>query len=268
MRTLPRAVLECKFIDIICLGYKYGLLSSASSVEETLQTRQQVAAGILAKTGFFGSVSEVDREAVAGCMRPAVFSSGQVIFLRDEEPRDLFVVLKGRVRLSILSGEGRELSFAHATDGDVFGEIAVLDGRPRTANATALTEVEALALSRSALLTLIETRPSIAAAAIAYLCDRLRTTDIKMEAIALYPIEVRLARFLLSAIQLQTPGAKGKACRLRLDMSQTELALLLGASRPKVNKAIAALEDAEAVRRDGVALICDLELLRACADVE
>jgi CRP-like cAMP-binding protein len=233
---------------------------------ETLQTRQLAAAEILSRTSFFSAICAKDLEAVAGCMRPAAFSSGQVIFLRDEEPRDLFVVRKGRVRLSILSGEGRELSFAHATEGDVFGEIAVLDGRPRTANATALTKVDALALSRSALLTLIETRPSIAAAAIAFLCDRLRTTDIKMEAIALCPIEVRLARFLLSAVQLQTPGGNGRVCRLRLGMSQAELALLLGASRPKVNKALAALEDAEAVRRDGVALICDLESLRACAD--
>jgi CRP-like cAMP-binding protein len=238
---------------------------SASSAAETLHTRQRASVEILAKTSFFGPICAEDREAVAGCLRPAAFSPGQVIFLRDEEPRDLFVVRKGRVRLSILSGDGRELSFAHATEGDVFGEIAVLDGGPRTANATALTEVEALALSRSALLKLIETRPSIASAAIAFLCARLRATDIKMEAIVLHPVEVRLARFLLSAIQLQSSSANRKTCRLCLDMTQGELALLLGASRPKVNVALTALESAEAVRKDGSILICDLEMLRVCA---
>jgi CRP-like cAMP-binding protein len=89
-----------------------------------------------------------------------------------------------------------------------------------------------------------------------------------MEAIALYPIEARLARFLLSAVQLQSPGAKGNSSRLSLDMSQGELALLLGASRPKVNKALATLEEAEAVRRNGAELICDLEMLRAYAAAE
>lgn len=233
-----------------------------------MKSPQLTPAELLAKTSFFGPLRGEDREAVTLCMRPAVFAAGQVIFLRDDAPRDLFVVRKGRVRLSILSSEGRELSLAHATEGDVFGEIALLDGRPRTANATALTQVHALSLSRSALLTLMEARPRIAIAAIAFLCERLRSTDTKMEAIALYPIEARLARFLLSAVQLQSPGVQGKVSSLSLDMSQGELALLLGASRPKVNKALATLEEAEAVRRNGAELICDLEMLRAYADVE
>ena len=233
-----------------------------------MRSPQLTAAELLAKTSFFGSLNPEDRDAVAFCMRPAAFTAGQVIFLRDDAPRDLFLVRKGRVRLSILSSEGRELSLAHATEGDVFGEIALLDGRPRTANATALTEVDALSLSRSSLLTLMETRPRIAIAAITFLCERLRTTDTKMEAIALYPIEARLARFLLSAVQIQSPGAKENVIRLRLDMSQGELALLLGASRPKVNKALAALEDAEAVRRNGTELTCDVEMLMAYAAAE
>jgi CRP-like cAMP-binding protein len=118
------------------------------------------------------------------------------------------------------------------------------------------------------LLTLIEARPSIAKAAIVFLCERLRTTDTNMEAIALYPIESRLARFLLSAVKLQSPGAKEGVSRFCLDMSQSELAMLLGASRPKVNAALAALEDAGAVRRDGIEFICDLEMLTACAAAE
>ena len=232
-----------------------------------MKPAQQAVSDLLAKTSFFGSLGDDGRNAVACHMRPAVFSAGQVIFLKDDQPCDLFVVRKGRVRLSILSSEGRELTLAHATAGDVFGEIALLDGKPRTANATALTEVDALSLSRSALQTLMETRPHIASAAIAFLCDRLRTTDANMEAIALYSIEMRLARFLLSAIQLQTQSP-GKEQRLSLEMSQGELALLLGASRPKVNKALATLEEGEALRRDGAHLVCNVEMLKAYGGVE
>ncbi len=234
-------------------------------MEDTLKGPRQAAAELLAKTHIFGSLGSEDREAIASALRPTAFSAGQVIFLRGEEPDDLFVVRKGRVRLSILSAEGRELSLAHAAEGEVFGEIALLDGGQRTANATALTEVDAMALSRSALLTSMKERPAIAMAVIAFLCDRLRKTDSQMEGIALYPIEARLARFLLSAVQLQSPGER-EMYRLSLDVSQGEIAMLLGASRSKVNKALAVLEDCSAVRRDGGTLICDLERLRDCAD--
>jgi CRP-like cAMP-binding protein len=88
-------------------------------MEETLKT-PQAAAGLLANASFFGSLSAEDRETVALCVRTAVFSAGQVIFLRHDEARDLFVVRKGRVRLSILSSEGRELSLAHATEGVMY----------------------------------------------------------------------------------------------------------------------------------------------------
>ena len=101
---------------------------------------------------FLAALRRRISEAVARHMQAVAFTAGQVIFLRDDEPRDLFVIRKGRVRLSILSSEGRELSLAHATEGDVFGEIGLLDGGPRTANATALTEVKALSLGRSTLL--------------------------------------------------------------------------------------------------------------------
>ena len=114
----------------------------------------------------------------------------------------MYLVLEGKVRLSILTSDGRELSFAHAGPRNIFGEIATLDGGERTASATAISRVQAMALPQRAMLDCVENRPRVAAATIQFLCTRLRETDQLLEAIALHRIEVRLARLLLSALKL------------------------------------------------------------------
>jgi CRP-like cAMP-binding protein len=168
----------------------------------------------------------------------------------------------------VLTSEGRELSFDHAGPGHVFGEIATLDGGERTAGATAISRVQAMALPQEVMLELIGRNPKVAMAAIRFLCQRLRDTDQKFEAIALYRIEVRLARLMLSVLKLQSVTPKDGKARLDLGMSQSELGLLIGASRPKVNMALTALEDMGAITKSGSAYICDIEELKGIADTE
>lgn len=189
---------------------------------------------LLGRTALFCSLSETDRQAIAVRMRRVQFEPNQTIFLRGDPGRDVYLVIEGRIRLSVLSGDGRELSLDHATPGRIFGEIAALDGRERTAAATAITRVEVMALSPEALRESVESNPNVAMATIRFLCLRLRDTDQRLEAIALHRIEVRLARLMLSALKLESPVAKGKSVPLDLGISQGELALLVGASRPRV----------------------------------
>src|SRR5204862_2547123 len=99
--------------------------------------------------------------------------------------------------------------------------------------------------------------PKVALATIGFLCSRLRETDLRLEAIALYRIEVRLARLLLSALRLELPAAKGFAIPLDLGISQSELALLIGASRSKVNSALTLLQGMGAIARNGTKLTCN-----------
>jgi CRP-like cAMP-binding protein len=225
------------------------------------------AVDLLGRTSLFGPLSEADRAAIAGRMRRVQFLPEQMIFSRGDPGRDIYLVLEGRIRLSILSSDGRELSFAHAGPGSIFGEIAALDGGERTAGATAMTRVQALALPQRALLEAIGNNPKVAMAAIHFLCLRLRETDQRLEAIALHRIEVRLARLLLSALRLQSP-ARGDSVPLDLGMSQGELALLIGASRPKVNIALAMLEELGGITRTGPRLRCNTEVLEGIADAE
>ena len=223
---------------------------------------------IIAAAPIFSELDDTARQTLVDQLRPASFTSGQTIFARGDEGRELYIVLSGRVRLSVLTAEGRELSFAHAGDGEIFGEIAMLDGSPRTADATAVRATRALSLSRAALDRMLETEPTLARSVIAFLCRRLREADLQLEGVALHRIEVRLARYLTSLARQLAPDTVAGTVDVELGMSQGELALLLGASRPKVNGALIMLEEQGIIERVGARLRCDLEELRAIAELE
>ncbi|MGH1573350.1 Crp/Fnr family transcriptional regulator [Methylobacterium sp. P31] len=222
---------------------------------------------LLSCSGLFSSLDTSLLISIAARMRKVNIASGTFIFARGDPGQELYLLTCGSVRLSISTSEGRELSFEQVRTGAVFGEIAVLDGGPRTADATAVTAVEAWILSRRDLSNLMRTSPDIAFAAVTFLCTRLRNISLTLEGVALHPIEVRLARFLAATLDRQESSA-GAEDFLRLNMSQNELALLIGASRPKVNAALAALEAAGAIARCGGGLRCDRKVLRRLADME
>src|SRR5262249_51380151 len=128
--------------------------------------------------------------------------------------------------------------------------------RRRPADATALTDVVAYALERQAFRDLWSTRPGISAGVITCLCRRLRDTTSQLEAIALHPLEVRLARLLLYPLG-KPQGPPGKRAPPDLGFSHGGLAQLPGASRPKVNTALGVLESAGAIVRTLDRLFCD-----------
>ena len=228
-----------------------------------------LTAVLLGKTALFGALERDDRVAVARRMHRAAFEPGQTIFVRGDAGSDVYLVVKGRVRLSVFSFDGRLLSFKHADTGDIFGEIAALDGGPRTADAIALTRVEVRTLAQQQLNRLIESNPRVARAAIACLCGRLRDTSEQVEAIALHPVEVRLARFLLSRLRSREGGEPlDSVAVLDLGMSQSELASLIGASRQKVNAALALLEGAGAIERARARIACNTAKLAQIAAPE
>jgi len=224
---------------------------------------------MLGRTVLFKSLAERDRLVIARQMTPASFAADQLIFARGDPGNDIYLVLRGRVRLSVFALDGRMLSFKHAATGDIFGEIGPLDGGVRTADATALTQVEVMSLQRGKLNALLEGNPRVARAAIKFLCIRLRETSELAEGIALHPIEMRLARFLLSTLRRQrSEDAATAHAAIELGITQGELALLIGASRQKVNAALHALEEIGAIRRTRTRLFCNEAALLRAAELE
>jgi CRP-like cAMP-binding protein len=222
-------------------------------------------AGLLSKTPLFSALDEADRQTVAERMLRTEFRPNGTVFARGDAGRDVFLVLVGCVRLSVFSADGRLLSFKHATPGDIFGEIAALDGGPRTADAVALTRVVAMTLARDRLQGLLDDNPRLALAAVAWLCRRLRDTTDQVTTIALEPVEMRLARYLLSRMAPDGPDAAGAKRLIEPGISQSEIASLIGASRQKVNAALGLLEEAGAIARSGRRIAGDAAALARIA---
>lgn len=226
---------------------------------------QSQALRIWRGAALFEGAGEAVLTALAAASTPVRWNAGETLFQRGDVGDAVIGLATGRVKLSLVTRQGRELVLRHAEGGDFLGEMAFLDPAPRSADATAQEATTGYMLRRADFDRLADRQLLISKAAV-YLCQRLRDTTDQLESIALYGLSSRLARFfLLTLRQINGPDLP-PAPRLRLPLTQSELAAILGASRPKVNRAIAELEQAGAIKRIGGILECDPDLLEAFAD--
>lgn len=194
------------------------------------------------------------------------WTAGEVMFLRGDEESYLLALISGRVRISLSSPQGRELVLRHVGPGETFGELALIDGLPRSADATAVEATTALILRRTRFLALCAEHADLPLAVARYLCAHLRNTNHQMESIALYDLQSRLVRFLLLTLR-QLHGDKLQTYMpLKLGLNQNDLAAVLGASRPKVNQTLQTLISTGALRREGALFICNCDLLQKLID--
>src|SRR6266700_1601145 len=142
--------------------------------------RRQVANCVL----FRGLVTG-ERDAVVARARMRHFAAGETIFLMGSPGGSMMAVLSGTVRISISSPEGREVVLAVLQPGEVFGEIALLDGKERTADARAMTACDLAVLERRDVLEFLERQPNAWPRVVEVLCDRLRATDLQMAEVAM-----------------------------------------------------------------------------------
>jgi CRP-like cAMP-binding protein len=212
---------------------------------------------------FVGFEADV-LELVAATVRLRKFDAGETVFLRGDQADSMFVVEAGQIRLSMTTAEGREVTVRHVATGEAFGEIAMLDGGIRTATATATRTTALLAVPAGPFRAIVLQRPAIAMAVIRFLCSRLRDTTDQLEAIALMPLEQRLARLLIQ-LAASVRGTSGRV-RLPLDLSQGDLAALIAASRPKVNQILVAWDAEGTAKRTPEGLMIDIEALERVAE--
>jgi CRP-like cAMP-binding protein len=219
----------------------------------------RLRARLLAGSRLFAALPEPTLNALAAAMTERHAETGQAIFLQGDPGTSLFAVLAGQVRIVVGGTDGREHVLRVATPGDVFGEIAVLDNQPRTADAIAATNCRLLVLDRRRLLALMEQQPAIAINLLAVLCDRLRTTSTQVEGLLFHSLPKRLAGALLDLLA----SRKGNA----IDITQSELGQLTGATREWVNKKLRAWQAAGLVAlQPGRVLVLQPELLRHFRD--
>jgi CRP-like cAMP-binding protein len=185
----------------------------------------------LEKCTLFSALDEKGRREIAAYAQPRKFAAGDPICRLDDDGDSMMAIVVGTVRIWLPTIRGKEIILADLRAGELFGEIALLDGKPRSANATALTNCELLVLERRDVLPFLERNPKACMKLMEILCARIRRSDERMSDIAFFDLPMRLAKTLLY-YQPQNRGVT------KLSLSQTELAEMVGGSREKVNRCL------------------------------
>jgi CRP/FNR family transcriptional regulator, cyclic AMP receptor protein len=190
---------------------------------------------ILRRSALFARLDDSDSDAILAHATVARYAEGNQIFAKGDPGNSMMAVLKGRVMISTPSLDGRQVVLTVFRDGDVFGEIALLDGKERTADATAMTECELLVVPRRSLLSLLERRPDLCVSLMVVLCERLRRTNEQVEDLAFLDLEARIAKVLIRLSE-EIGDEASVAKPVAVKISQRALGELVGGSRESVNK--------------------------------
>jgi CRP/FNR family cyclic AMP-dependent transcriptional regulator len=193
---------------------------------------------ILVRAGIFQGVEPSAVCALTRQLQPVDFPRGHTVFAEGEPGDRLYIIVSGKVKIGRRSPDGRENLLAIMGPSDMFGELSIFDPGPRMSSGTTITEVRAVSMHRDALKAWINDRPEIAAQLLRILARRLQRTNNHLADLIFTDVPGRVAKQLLELAQ-QFGTQEGDVLRVTHDLTQDELAQLVGASRETVNKALA-----------------------------
>jgi CRP/FNR family transcriptional regulator, cyclic AMP receptor protein len=209
---------------------------------------------VLAKAGLFQDVEPEAAEMVAQQFEYQDVPRGHVVFHEGEPGDSLYIVLSGKVKLGRKSADGRENLVALMGPSDQFGELSMFDPGPRTTTATAVTDSRLARMPKQALRAWITERPEIAEKLLRVLARRLRRTNNMLADLIFTDVPGRVAKQLLQLAQKFGSMDSGHL-RVTHDLTQEELAQLVGASRETVNKALADFASRGWLRLEGKGVV-------------
>ena len=193
---------------------------------------------VLARAGLFQGIATEAAEAVAASLEYADYTRGDAVFEEGEQGDTLYIVLTGKVKIGRKAADGRENMLSVMGPSDMFGELSLFDPGPRTATATVVTDARLASLAHAALRPWINDRPEIAEQLLRVLARRLRRTNDALADLIFTDVPGRVAKALLGLAE-RFGTQEGDGVRVHHDLTQEELAQLVGASRETVNKALA-----------------------------
>jgi CRP-like cAMP-binding protein len=221
---------------------------------------------LLKKTEFFDGMSDDALEVLCHSGRIKTVKKGEQLFAIGDQGDALYCVMSGRVVLSRVTSEGKEIALASMEKGSVFGELSLLDGQARSTDAILAESGEMFVIERTMFLQTLEQNPAIAISLLRVLSQRLRATNRLVESVSFLELGPRLARLLLILAQHEEEDAEGNI-KLASKYTQSELAKYIAASRESVSKQIAKwTRDGVIELRDGCVTILDLESINFWAD--
>ena len=204
----------------------------------------------LEEVPLFSALDRESLEQLSHLLHPRRFASGQPVFLQGDPGDEMFLLLEGRIRISCESLSGREVTLAMMADGGFFGDMALLDGEPRSASAYAENACSALVLRRTEFYEFLDGSPQSARQLLAFLSRRLREANDKIQDLALLTVRQRLAAVLVD-LALKDGEEHTNGIMLAKTVNHRVLAGLLGTSRETVSRMAAELREAGLIEQHG-----------------
>jgi CRP-like cAMP-binding protein len=184
---------------------------------------------------LLGRLSPEETDTLLRFARVERYPAGEEIYAKGSPGPSMFLVLRGAAKMTSVSSEGKEIVLNIMHPGEIFGEIGLLDGRERSADAVAMTDCEVLVLHRRDFMPILEKRADICLILLNILCQRLRQTSEQVEDVLFRHLESRVAKALLHLAEgAALHGFPGSP--IELHVSQRELGNMAGGSRESVNK--------------------------------
>ena len=219
---------------------------------------------LLRKHPFFGGLDDSIIEQLVPHALMRKVKKGAVIFRKGDRGTNLYAVCAGSVRVSSPSLKGRDAIFNLIIPGQIFGEIAFLDGGQRTADAVATEDSELMVLERRDFVPLMTKYPEMAIRLLEIVCGRLRRTSRQVEDIVFFDVQVRLAKALL---HLYRHSATGKP-NANIRVTQRDISQMIGASRESTNRELQSWQRRKWLKlgRAGLVILAPEELARLIPD--
>jgi CRP-like cAMP-binding protein len=216
---------------------------------------------VIRKAPLFTALDDAAAASLLANMVSVKISKGSVLFAEGDEGDQLYVIADGKLKLGTSSGDGRENLLSILGPGEMFGELSLFDPGPRTSTATAVTDAKLLSLGQEKLLPWLAENPKVALQLLARLAQRLRRTNEAVGDLVFSDVPGRVAKALIDLGE-RFGKKTDEGLFVHHDLTQEELAQLVGASRETVNKALADFAGRNWLKLDGRAvLITDFERL-------
>jgi CRP/FNR family transcriptional regulator, cyclic AMP receptor protein len=217
---------------------------------------------VLRKHPYFCDLGPEAFDQLCRYAKHATLKRGSTIFSKGDAGNSLVAVISGTVKISISSPDGRTAILNLIGPGEIFGEVALLDGQARTADATANTNCEIFVIDRREFLPFVRSQPALAMKFIELLCARLRWTSDQVEQVILQDLPGRLASALIRLTERHRPVEGG----LTIVITQQEISEMVGMTRESINKQLRAWAARHWVRLEhGAIVVLDVEALQELA---
>jgi CRP-like cAMP-binding protein len=207
-------------------------------------------ATFLGKSVVFNGLDLEDLRRLAAIGREVILPESSVLFEQGEESDGLYIVVSGIIRIYLTAGDGREATISLLEEGEMIGEIALLDGLPRSAGAAALTDAKLIFIPHKLFSDLLDNSPKLSRQIMLMLCERLRAANRQVEQAIFHDLRYRLL-VLLRQIAVIHGRIEKDVAIVDLEVTQGTLAQMLGASREAVNKQLRTLAKEGRVVMDG-----------------